>query len=194
MIGRDLIRSLPARRTSKGAAASLLFLFLLVTAGRAEAITEAQAFKAVRHANLRPTRLWPAYIPKKITTADWSIETIRGKGPYGRTPLSAPNGFELYYSYPFKGEFGGGGFARTNQQGLNRLLRVATEDGEPPSYMTLGGRTVIKFRPGTTSTSWAFSGPGGIYVLRSNDFGGPSQSVIGQMIRSVRPITKIKPP
>jgi hypothetical protein len=167
---------------------------LAAAAPAARGATVAQAFNRVRHARFHRTPLWPAYLPAKIANATWFVETIRGKGPYGHTPLSAPNGYEVYYSYHLMGGYGGGGFARTNEDGLNRLLRVAYIDREWPRYIHLGGRSVIKFRPGTTGTDWAFSGPGGIYVFRSNDFGGASQRTIGRMIRSMRPVTQLAPP
>ena len=163
--------------------------------GQAAAATAARVFDKVRSAKLHPVPLWPSYLPAKIAGGDWWVETIRGRGRYGRTPISALNGFELYFSYPFEGEFGGGGFARTNRKGLNAILRSGRAHYQPPPrHIRLGGRRVIVVRPGDTGTAYAFSTHGGVYVYETKDFGGPSQRTIGRMIRSMRPMSHLRPP
>jgi hypothetical protein len=158
--------------------------------------TAAAAFSSVSRAHLHPTPLWPAYLPDRIKNGNWMVANLRGVQPYSAYPdntATGPSAFRVDYSYPFQDGFGGGGFSRTSQKGLNTVLRQARVNFAP-RHLRLGGRHVVEFRPGSTATYWAFSGPGGVYVFSSKDFGGPSAATIGRMIASMRPITQLRPP
>jgi hypothetical protein len=173
--------------------ASLILSGLLAPGVRAASLHS--VFNRVAHASLRPTPLWPSYLPGKVARANWSVETLRGNGLYGRTPLSSANGFELYYSYPFKGEFGTGGLARTSQAGLKRLIESDRLHDQPrPHSIELGGRKVLKVYPEDTEVDYTFAAPGAVYVFESHYFGGPSARTVGQMIASMAPITELSVP
>jgi hypothetical protein len=169
----------------------------LALASLTRAGTAATAFNTVSRAHLRPTPLWPAYLPVRIRRAQWTVESLRGVEPYPPYPdytAIGPGGFSVFYGYRVSsGGFGGGGFSRTTHGGLYAALR-ASRVNEIPRHRRLGGRIVVEFRPGSTATFWAFSTSSGVYVFSSKDYGGPSPATIGRMIASMRPITHLRPP
>jgi hypothetical protein len=87
----------------------------------------------------------------------------------------------------------GAGFSRTSTRSFRRAVR-GSRVNSAPRHVRLGGRNVIEFRPYSSETFWGFLGDGGAYLVYSKDFGGPPRSVIGKLIASLRPITRLRPP
>ena len=158
-------------------------------------------FNHLLHAHLRPAPLWPTYLPPSGRHAHWSVYGIRGAPLYSGTspdPLASGRiAYSVSYgvnpSFCTGGAYRGAGFSRTS----TRSFRKAVQDSRvnsAPRQVRLGGRNVIEFRPYSSETFWGFLGEGGAYLFYSKDFGGPPRSVIGKMIASLRPITRLRPP
>lgn len=158
-------------------------------------------FNHLLHAHLRPAPLWPTYLPPSGRHAHWSVYGIRGAPLYPGTspdPLaSGPTAYSVDYgvnpSFCTGGAYRGAGFSRTSTRSFRRAVQDSRVNSAP-RHVRLGGRNVIEFRPGSSETFWGFLGQGGAYLFYSKDFGGPPSSVIGKMIASLRPITRLRPP
>ena len=170
---------------------------LLAASAAAQGRTAASAFRAVQHANLRPVPLWPSWLPIYVLKADWSVR-IRGRWQCcsaSLNPPSWPSGFEVSYSYPYHGEYGGGFFLRTTKKALEgAVASVQPVNRNETKHLRLGGRRVVAFRPGSTATYYGFTIGTAAYVFYSHDFGGTPRSAVGHMIASMRPITGLSPP
>jgi hypothetical protein len=152
-------------------------------------------------AHLRPAPLWPSYLPPSARRAHWSVYGIRGAPLYpgtspdplasGRTAYSVNYG--LNPSFCTGGAARGAGFSRTSTRSFRRAVQNSRVNSTP-RHVRLGGRNVIEFRPYSSETYWGFLAQGGAYLFYSKDFGGPRSSVIGKMIASLRPITRLRPP
>jgi hypothetical protein len=158
-------------------------------------------FTHLRHAHLRPAPLWPTYLPPSGLHAHWSVYGIRGAPLYPGTsadPLaSGSTAYSVNYgvnrSFCTGGAYRGAGFSRTTTRAFRRAVRDSRVN-LAPRHVRLGGRNVIEFRPYSSETYWGFLGHGGAYLFYSKDFGGPPSRVIGKMIASLRPITRLRPP
>lgn len=159
-------------------------------------------FTHLLYAHLRPAPLWPTYLPPSGRHAHWAVYGIQGAPLYPGTspadPLaSGPTAYSVNYgvnrSFCAGGAVRGAGFSRTSTQAFRRAVRDSRVN-VAPSHVWLGGRNVIEFRPGSSETYWGFLGRGGAYLFYSKDFGGPPRRVIGKMIASLRPITRLRAP
>jgi hypothetical protein len=174
-------------------ALSLLLAAPAVAQGR----TAASAFNAVQQANLHPAPLWPSWLPSYVVQADWSVR-IRGHWDCcstSLTPPSWPSGFEVDYSYPYQGGFGGGFFLRTTKHALEGAVRsVQRANRDETKHIRLGGRRVVAFRPGGVATYYGLTTGTVAYLFYSHDFGGTPRSAVGHMISSLRPISGLSAP
>lgn len=159
-------------------------------------------FNHLLQAHLRPAPLWPTYLPPGSTHAHWSVYGIRGVPLYPGIPpdreTSGPTAYSVNFgvnpSFCSGGARRGAGFSRTSSQAFQKDLRASGLNGFAPQDVQLGGRNVIEFRPYSSETYWGFLRSGSAYLFYSKDFGGPPSSVIGKMIASLRPITRLRPP
>ena len=158
-------------------------------------------FNHLRQAHVRPAPLWPTYLPPGGKHAHWSVYEIRGASLYSGTssdPLaSGPTAYSVSYgvnrSFCTGGASQGAGFSRTTARSFRRAVQNSRVNSTP-RHVRLGGHNVIEFRPYSSETFWGFLGDGGAYLFYSKDFGGPPRSVIGKMIASLRPITRLRAP
>jgi hypothetical protein len=121
---------------------------------------------------------------------------LRSNRVHPRIPWQAdPTAYSVSYgvnpSFCTGGASRGAGFSRTSTRSFRRAVHDSRVNSAP-RHVRLGGRNVIEFRPYSSETIWGFLGEGGAYLFYSKDFGGPPSSVIGKMIASLRPITRLR--